>query len=444
MKTIAFLFGYGSEVRQFVHSGLARSLAKRNKVIIYSRIASEELVALCAEDRLTLEVLKTPGLTRAQRGIFAVCERVFFSKIKTEDKFSYFGPRERAETAALSSSNNMIWKWILRALNRVEERVFTSTLAESPEAKQLQRDGVDAIIFNVPRSEYVLRYAYAARKLGRKAFLLFHTFKEVDANGRFGVPADRYLIWDANFRKQMIRLNPHIKKDAVVVSGSLYYDFDSGVVPSARQKVVSELGLAGEKYVLYCAGNPRSLVGEERFVAALHETLRRDARFQDYSLVVRTNPMDDNPARWDLGLDYYAVNVPKWVWLPESNWNEATREDVATYWALVKNADCTIGGASTVTADSLVMGTPVLNFTEDLRDTDGGLELPFGYFWEAGFYRPFKQLDAVVGAVGLGDFAEALAKTVRTKVSFDWREHCGFESSLGPVEFARQQIEASL
>jgi hypothetical protein len=265
------------------------------------------------------------------------------------------------------------------------------------------------LVVNLPRSPFFLKMIQTARKMKIKTCLIFHTWKELEANGRMIVPFDQYIVWNKHVKEELIYLNPSIKEKNIFVGGSFYYDiFFNNKFRIEKVQFCKSLGIDHSRpYIVYAASNPRAIPNEERIIADIHKDLKMHPNLKDYQLVVRLNPMDTGSAFNQLKDKALILLPPYWNWIPELNWNSASEKDLSLYYNLLKNALCCIGCASTVALDSLAAGCPVINILYDA----GKIKEPFlgaKYFWDADFYKIIRAHMLVTGCLSVSEVVPAI------------------------------------
>lgn len=384
-KSVALiLFAYGSEIRQFVYSGFVDELNSHYRVVVAARIVTENLKRLSKQHGFELRELVHSEPNDLQRYFFGKADAVFARAYHTKKKFSYYG---NSGEQRMPVKYPGFYRWLLPFVNWIEKVSFALVRAQEVD-RFLSDINPAVIIVNLPRSPYLLRPLFQSKRLGACNVLVFNTLKEVDANGRMNIPVDLYLTWNAESSAELLRYNPQIDRQDVHAAGSPYYD----------RSFPQEVG-GCNKHLLYCAANPKSLPNEVAFVERLFINLNSAGLLDGKTFVVRPNPMDDNFSRWNGLAQRTGINVevPKWIWQPENNWNEALQEDVDNYSRLLGEAKFVMGSASTVAIDAVMLGKPFIciadNFWPD--EIDG---CDFRYFAEAENFRPVRQSRAVLCA----------------------------------------------
>jgi hypothetical protein len=56
-KKYLIAMGYGSEIRQFIHSGFASELCRSGTVEIITRFPDKELLKLCARNKIKIHIM---------------------------------------------------------------------------------------------------------------------------------------------------------------------------------------------------------------------------------------------------------------------------------------------------------------------------------------------------------------------------------------------------
>jgi hypothetical protein len=291
----------------------------------------------------------------------------------------------------------------------IEKLLYFFIGADKYWEKVLTKLSPDMLIVNLPRSPFFLKMVQTARNMEVKTCLIFHTWKELEANGRIIVPFDYYIVWNKHMKEELIYLNPSIKENNIFVGGSFYYDmFFNDNYRLEKDQFCKSLGIDQSRpYIVYAASNPRAIPSEERVVADIHKLLKMHPELKDHQLIVRLNPMDTGSAFSQLKDKDLILLMPYWNWIPELNWNSASEKDLSLYYNLLKNALCCIGCASTVALDSLAAGCPVINILYDAKK----IEEPFlgaKYFWDADFYKVIRTHMLVNGCSSVSEVISAI------------------------------------
>lgn len=382
-KSIAlFLFGYGSEVRQFIYSGFVDELKKHYQVVVAARVVTDNLMQLAEEHEFKLVELVHAEPNRIQKFLFGKADAVFTRAYYQKKKFSYFG---RSQTIGKPVKFSGLYRCLLPGINVLEQAAFYC-LRDRRLDRFLAEINPGLLIVNLPRSSYFLRLIFQVKRLRTKTCLIFNTLKEIDANGRINIPIDQYFTWNSESSQELLRYNQHIVPQNIHAVGSTYYD----ISPAARVATDS-------RHLLYCAANPKSIPNEVAFVERLVHSLKSAGLLENLAFVIRPNPMDGDFSRWD-GLSRIVgvkVEVPKWIWRAGENWNEALVDDVETYQRLMKEARFVIGSASTVAIDAVVAGKIFLCIADNFwPETFTGCD--FSYFSEAENFKLVRQSQAVI------------------------------------------------
>ncbi len=408
MKTLLIIFIMGSEVRQFVHSGLVSKFLKAGwKIIVMSKVINDDLY-----DQIPAEVEIVPLMsvrnTILLNSLTRILDRAFNMKRARQGestwqygKATYKNWREALLSKIIQILGLLISysEFLYNLVERAEKRCLRSTDYRIWKNFFIEKQ-VDAILVNVPKQSYWDSMLSAADESGIKSFLIYHTMKDIVANGRLNHLFTGIGVWNSEMKRDLIRLNPWINSETIKVVGCGHFD-----CVGRKDWLLSEENFRKEigadpasLLIIYLTAGPGIVPEEERYIDLVVEVVRKveQAMGTKIQIVFRMNPMDNRDTLYSyLKATYprYIVLRPDWQDNRKLNWTYARKSDPVLYNALLHYASLCITIPSTVTVDCAIAGTPVINL---------GIEMPgeqplagsIRSFWEVDFNRHVRETNA--------------------------------------------------
>jgi hypothetical protein len=449
------LFPLGSELRQFGHSGLfARLLDLGWRVVVAAKIPDEDLRAQLDP---RVEIMDLP-LERLPFGLVhlttALLDRSHAERERRHGKSGWqYGKvvphnwKERMLYAAQAVLGNALsFSPSAQKLWSTREAAAIRNLF-SPKCEGLLRSvNPDVILLNVPRSEALLPLLSAAQARKIPVVLLYHTWKDVVAQGRVNFPFTRYGVWSERMQAELLRQNPGIDPRTVSLTGCAHFQCvgrQDLLLPEARFR--SEIGVRpNSRLILFPASAPWMVPQEERYIRLLKNGLAGLKTGGDVQIVVRVNPMDAEGRLADVlraDAPDVLVSTPDWRWDKKRNWCFQRRSDQVLYNSLLHHASACVGMPSTVTVECAVADVPIINLGFDLP---GPAAQPGSVrkVWEADFYEEVRQTGAAKLVESPGNLVAAVAEALAHPELGRHSRHRLLERQLGIAPHAA--VEAAV
>ena len=386
---ILFVFTLGSEVRQFIHSGVISSIIdnKHNVFISAKNVPELRNEIIRCEPRAIMadfyEVMpKRSFLTYYQE----LLNQVFDKSQKT---WRYVEEKERKKRVLVEHSvlifNRLgaygILKWVESFLFKVRKR--------DSWCKLLIKYKIDRIAVNVPGS--ALLPLMAAFKLKVERVLLYHTNKDVEAQSRIIVPFNKIGLWNEEMKEAfLIKYRRPANTHLEVIGNSHFCYLGNQDILLNEMEFRTRFNLkTSQRIILYTAAAPWVIKNEQAFVALIRQAIR-ELQVGDYKIIIRKNPMDytDN---WDtLKCEDLEINNPKWFWDKAQNINFTLKEDLEEYFSLLYYSDLCVNIPSSVTIEAAIMQLPVINLCFDQPGVDVINNGKVVDFWNASFNKAVK------------------------------------------------------
>jgi hypothetical protein len=419
------LFAFGSELRQFGHSGLfARLLDLGWRVVVAAKIPDDDLRAQLDP---RVEIMDLPfeplpfGLVHLTT---ALLDRSHAERERRRGKSGWqYGKvvahnwKERVLYAAQAVLGQALsFSQSAQKLLSAREAAAIRNLSSRKCEEFLRLVGPDVILLNVPRSNALLPLLSAAQARQISAILLYHTWKDVVALGRVNFSFARYGVWSESMRTELLRQNPGIDPRSVSLTGCGHFQCvgrQDLLLPETAFRAA--LGAkSNSRLVVFPASAPWMVPEEERYIRLLKNTLRDLKSVGDVQIVVRLNPMDGDGRLAEVlcaDAPEIIVSKPDWRWDRKRNWCFQRRSDQVLYNSLLHYASACVGMPSTVTVECAVADVPVINIGFDLP---GPAVQPGAVrkFWEADFYEEVRQTGAAKLVPSPGNLATAVEEAL--------------------------------
>jgi len=429
MKHLLSVFIMGSEVRQFVHSGLFGALLQAGwKITVMSKVIDQDLHA-----QLPDEVALVPFLP-LQHSLMAetttkILDKAFHLQCARRGesmwKYGSSTPKSWRETLlnhfiGISARFTSFSKILMNLGARFESWAYKRYNRKNWE-EFFQSNKITTILVNVPKQPYWNPMLVTAQEMGLKTILLYHTTKDMAANPRLNQSYSLIGVWNERMKRELLRLNPSLDPNAVYVVGCGHFDCVGrrDWLPD-EQEFRSQIGAAPDSLlVVYPTSGPGIVPRQERYVEVVVHAAKAVERAlnKKIQIIFRMNPMDNRKELCEhLKITYpeHIVLRPDWVDIRKSNWTYAKKADPIFYNALLHYASLCITIPSTVNIDAALAGTPIINL---------GVEVPgeqplagsIKSFWDADYNRNVKMTNAARFVVTKGELEAAMIDYLTNK-----------------------------
>jgi hypothetical protein len=440
---IAILLAFGPEVRAFVHSGLAKALARTHRVtLIAAHPGSRAFEPLDDLPVIGMPLSQESGLLQRVRYWSEVLHEEWLRSRQRQRWRHYLAQTNSVPPGGATS--RMLARavgarhWVT-GLAHGAERWCGTHWGTQPEWRGLyEAEGIDSVLTASYSSQRTLPALQTAANLGLKTVVVTNSWKAVYSKPYVPVVPDCLALWSASAAADLESVNPHVPPEKIAVCGSLHLErfLHPGAIMD-RAVLCAKLGLdAARPFICYTAAAPAAVRNEEYIVQALLraiESIRLPGRPQ---VLLRLNPMEDGARFRALAERYRDLRVqkPVWEWDPHQDWCCALPQDSDLWLATVCHSALNVSIASTVTLEFGAVGRPVVNVCFDLPEAQPAAASN-RRFWEADFYREIRESGVAVPA-----FSEA---QLLAHVSDALRSGAGSAAPSAPV-FHREPVRAAL
>lgn len=404
-KSLLSIFLLGSEVRQFVHSGLFSELMKSDwKITVMSKFVDSdfrnqlpegiELAPLLINNKFLIAETVTKILDRA----------INIRRARNGESTWQYG-KVTSKNWRQALLNHLID--FLGVMLSLSPRLIT--LGSQFEQRQYQKldrriwknyltgHKIDAILVNVPKQPYWNPVMITAKELGIKTFLIYHTAKDIIANPRLNLVFTGIGVWNNKMKNDLLRLNPCIEPETVKVVGCGHFDCVGRTewLPDELDFRKQIGALSDSLLILYPTAGPGIVPQEERYIHLVIEVAKKVETnlHKNIQFVFRMNPMDNRGVLFDRLKQSYPEHIvmrPDWQDIRKSNWTYARKSDPILYNALLHFSSLCVTIPSTVTVDCALSGLPVINLGIEVSG-EQPLAGSIRAFWDVDFNRNVRE-----------------------------------------------------
>ncbi len=427
MPNALIFFPLGSEVRQFAHSGLLTQLLDENwHVTVAAKVVDEDLRKQL-DTRVQLLPLPKSKLSFMCYRIAGLLDK---AHARNEKKQGRTGWQYKA-VVAKSWKERLVFKAedlvaVFVAMSpiayRLCERYEVALLSKGITSKGfelLSKAKPDIILVNGPKARGLHPLIIKAKRTGIASVVLYHTWKDVSASARLTPIFERFGVWNASMRAELLRNNAWLSSQAVEVVGCAHFDCvgrSDLLLPEAELRNIVGLNKLSP-FLLYVASAPWLVPEEERYIRLLRNAIRDGRLPRETQVVVRANPMDD----YCLLLEILSHDIPEvvstkpnWRWDSKINWCFQRKDDLKVYNSLLHYASVSVGVPSTATIECAIADLPTVNVGFDLpglRPSTG----PMRTFWQADFYKKVRASGAAMLARNPEEMVSQISLAMRNQ-----------------------------
>lgn len=446
-RSIALLIAYGSEVRAFLHSGLATELRKKWPIVVVARTPESRAFAQVGDLRVVSSPpgFEVPLLVRfrslannAQRRFL---ERKGFHFWQQNIRDATKGRRFPVQLMHGLFGQSALGVKLAIGMERLAAARWGSVVSWQ---RVFQEIGARCVVSTVYGSAQALPAIQTAANLGLKTIVIMHSWKDAYTHPRIPVPLSRLGLWSDGARRDLLTANPWFPPDRTKVIGSLHLSTfyqSENYIP--REEFNQMLGLEPNRpFICYTTAAPGAVKNEQTIIAGLVESVSEGGLPKRPQLLLRVNPMDDTQVMSQFaGRPGIIVHRPAWEWNRRQDWCCALASDVPVWVSTVMHAALNVSIPSTVTLEFAVFGKPVVNVCYDLPSP-----LPPSRsnrrFWEAPHYEESRTRGLCAAAYSEGELLAHIGETLQRAQDTELPQVHG--SEMLPVERAAELVEEAL
>jgi len=243
-----------------------------------------------------------------------------------------------------------------------------------------------------------LSMAVSAKAAGCRTVCYINSWKDHYIDDHVPSVFDELRVWSGHMKEQYLSANGHLARGQVSVAGNPRLAALRAHRPvQPCEAYCSKYSIEADRFILYSAVNPRDYDREPEVVEMIIRTLRAAAPQRPLGILVKSNPMDPAPQRWDHLAAYGNVGIMRadWEWSRDEDFNVPSMESDREWFDLLHHCECTMNIASTVAVESLVCSKPVITIGFDHSGDESVTCLRTA---RSPFYRPLLERPDVVFA----------------------------------------------
>ncbi len=430
----------GSEVRQFVWSGVVSSLIDQGNNIFLSirKIdPSLEREIINFESRLHVCEFFKVSINNCTLSYLTFILDYHYDKSNNRWTYKQINKIEWYKMIFLDFIHLIISKsrFIKRTLNNLEQRLLRSYKTTKWD-HMLEDYKIDKVVLNVPRLAPLLYLSAYRHKI--PVLILFHTNKDIAAMLRQNFNYNAYGVWNQQMKNGLLDKLTNSNPDKVQIIGNSHYCYLIKKLPYAkREEFKNKYSInEGTFCILYTAAAPFVIKNEGVYINDIVEQLAMIG-LGNYTIILRKNPMDESDLfeRTFSKNKKIIVQTPRWYWNLKSNFNYTHNEDLEEFLFLLESANVCINIPSSVTVEASIKHLPVINlcyFSEgvELLNTANIVD-----FWEAPFYRIYHKYNFVFPAYHKKDIGIFLEKILHQQNDPKEFENCVKETLAFKIDY---------
>lgn len=362
-KNILFLFNQGSEIRQFIYSGvISKLLEEKYNIFISLRVNNNETKKLFNEKINIIDFYKT-----GTPFYFNLIKEVLNKIGEQVTSWKYVN----SEVKFKSKINKIVYKalfYILYNLAKFSfiqkklinfQNSFYKKITFSKWINLLQDNKIDEVIVTVPNTNFDL--LLSSQKLKIPVKLIFHTNKDIFTLGKIYYPYEKVSVWNAKMKSDFLRFNNTFKEKQVDIVGCSHFSYLSSNQNKKNINIYKEFNIdSNKKIILYISAAPFVIQNEYENIKFIEKILKK-LSIDNYKIIIKTNPMDDTNY-WNnfINENIYIYNS-RWRWDKQESFNYPHLDELNIFKKLLKISKCCIGLPSTVSIETAITNVANLN-----------------------------------------------------------------------------------
>ena len=401
------LIEQGPDLRAFVYSGFADALAERGEVAF---LAPEGIARDYIPEKF--RVFDRDAHISASPAKVASAARLH--DLWTEDAVQRAGGERWLNFAGHDAQRGLARRLRDAALalpvpgkRKLAARTIAKAAPNANLAALLDELKPDRIVLSNAATPLAIELIRTARSLNLATTVVQNSWKDAFARPSVPIPPTLLACETETARNHLRRFNDTIASRTIVIPSPHAETFRRGDYRMGREEFCHAASLDPSRpFICYTAAAPRAVSNERAIVADLITAMANDEALRDVRLLIRLNPMEDEPDAWQaMASDAVTIQRPDWDWDSAAFWSCPTPDDCRTWVSTVAHAAANISISSTVTRDFLLFGHPVVNILFDAQNAPAGTNRRF---WDARFYRELHDHPLVTPAQNVQEIVAAL------------------------------------
>lgn len=392
-KAVLLLYETGPDIRQFLYSGLALDLAKYANVIwALGNLVSKK--HLPNEDKKIHISSIAPSLPFPLKLVSRLAEAS--CNLRQESRFSQhqwlnFIDSIRSKKKSLPVqffARLLSSELVFRILLTCEHVFFYSYPIQDVFLECIADLGIAVIVlssYSTPSSRCLI---WLARRCGIRTVVMLNSWKDAFARSHISIAPNVLIVPSQNSADILLQANPGLPS-AIYVLQSLHTTHLSEPGLIINRASFCALYKLDPEIPILCitAAAPSAVPDEIEIISDLISRLGTDLP----QVLIRLNPMEDDPSRWELLARHPRVSlqVPDWDYVASAKMSVPRPEDASIWASTIYHSTANLSVPSTVTTDFLFFNKPVINICFDSHSQPSPRE-SICRFWEAPFYASYR------------------------------------------------------
>ncbi|MDA9112773.1 hypothetical protein N9J91_03680 [Gammaproteobacteria bacterium] len=422
-KNILICVTNGWAVRNLIHTGLVDNLVKNYQVSISTTPRLYKYFTSLKEENIINNVYIIPAN-----------ENIFWTRLRQLKKLMLQG-KYRVSTASIKSENSapsnfmalimgMLWKLISyfcsnNIIYTIEkfEKIFRSRVLSDDEKL------IDLLILGEPFDPRELQMQRSFDKYGIPSISIIQSWDNTSTKGRILSCASKILVWGEAQKNEIINFYPEYNHKNIISTGlsqfDNYRDRKKRTVDD-RSKFLRELNIPLDRKIILFATGANKIGGqnEPQICNFLANELDNNLKNRNCHLIIRLHQADSisnynnlnliGNSRITICTSSVKDDQKLQDWLPPAN--EIT--NLADFLAF---SDVCLNTASTMTLDSMAMGTPVVNIGFEIPPTHP--RLSSSRYYKYHHWKPLIELNALSIAYKSSDLVSMIKSALDKNLS---------------------------
>lgn len=391
MGKLALFTRYGGEIRDFLNEATRESV--KDALLLHTVSASAYLQAYADEYGVDLLHINPLAENYNRWGSYFHASRMAQNRLKKRESYKHLSHARNQRQFIDYLKGNPLTYHVLNTLHRLSYRYYLNRET----AGMLSRAGITELWMSNYSSPSKLAMAITAKSAGCKVVCYIHSWKDFYINNYVPPTIDELRVWSHNMKAQFLAANPHLADNQIVVTGN------PRITALHQHHVIHDYAYYAKKYgintgrfILYTAINPIVYENEPQLVKLIHDQLNMELGDDAPCILIKPNPMDSAPERWNEIANIHNVGIMQsgWEWNNIEDFNLPSIDAELEWFDLLNHCTCTMNVASTVTIESLACGKPVINICFDIDSKPSEI---FERFTNSPFYRSLlERIDIMV------------------------------------------------
>ncbi|MGI8939452.1 MAG: hypothetical protein ACR2JF_14825 [Iamia sp.] len=362
---------YQFSVRYLLHTGLLSRLAEVADPVVLMGWDDEDLRRRLEAEGVEARALPQgemgPGYLRHRRAVDLMFQQQLRSPTTAIDWYrrdAVYGTRTRLRRRArrlVEGTPGRLPGGRDRVLAK-EARLLVSDTELARVARGLDDLRLDAVLSVTPYHRMEELFLRAAERAGLALVTSIISFDNPTSRPWIPVTFDRYLVWNANNRQELLRSYPELSPPQVEVTGAPQFDFYANPAWCWSEEEWREaLGLSADRPVVLFGGGPSVHVpNEPAFLEVLDDAIERGEVPGRPVIVFRRHPMEAQ-STWEPTLARCRHVVSDEPWAVEAG-SEATSSarvaDIERLVSTLAHSAVHVSTSSTLTVDGAWFDRP--------------------------------------------------------------------------------------